>query len=331
MFLIGSVLGGYVFASVLFLRNPHLLPAFVRKRKNWAKPERQAIVHISHRGGAGESYENTVTAFKKAVALGTHMLELDVHLTKDHIVVVSHDDNTSRIAGIGTKIIETNFADLPLLRTQIPVDFVHGISFSSDKDASIEESRKMPSLESVFQKFPGIPINVDIKPHNLQLIQAVSELVARYGREDITIWGNFRDNTTKQCFETNGNIGILFSFTAVLKLLVLFYTGLLPYVTFHETHLEIPMPSSLKHKLGKDLTVAKRIMLEVADWLLMRKSLFEHLKKRGVQTYLWVLNNEDEFDRAFKQLGVTGVMTDYPTKLQEYLRNNPEFDRPPIG
>lgn len=42
------------------------------------------------------------------------------------------------------------------------------------------------------------------------------------------------------------------------------------------------------------------------------------------QTYLWVLNEEHEFDRAFK-LGATGVMTDFPTKLKEYLDKNPQY------
>lgn len=43
------------------------------------------------------------------------------------------------------------------------------------------------------------------------------------------------------------------------------------------------------------------------------------------QTYLWVLNSEEEFERAFK-LGSTGVMTDFPTLLREYIdKNHPEF------
>lgn len=37
------------------------------------------------------------------------------------------------------------------------------------------------------------------------------------------------------------------------------------------------------------------------------------------QTYLWVLNDESEFDFAFNKLKVAGVMTDYPTKLKNYL------------
>lgn len=43
-----------------------------------------------------------------------------------------------------------------------------------------------------------------------------------------------------------------------------------------------------------------------------------------LQTYLWVLNEEEEFERAFK-LGATGVMTDFPTRLEQFLKSHPEY------
>lgn len=42
------------------------------------------------------------------------------------------------------------------------------------------------------------------------------------------------------------------------------------------------------------------------------------------QTYLWVINEEDDFKTAF-ELGAEGVMTDYPTKLTEWLNKNPQY------
>lgn len=45
----------------------------------------------AHRGGAGLNPENTLQAFGAALALGVSTLELDVHLTRDDDVVVSHD------------------------------------------------------------------------------------------------------------------------------------------------------------------------------------------------------------------------------------------------
>ena len=38
------------------------------------------------------------------------------------------------------------------------------------------------------------------------------------------------------------------------------------------------------------------------------------------QVYVWVLNEEQEYKRAF-DLGATGVMTNYPTKLKDFLHN----------
>ena len=59
-------------------------------------------------------------------------------------------------------------------------------------------------------------------------------------------------------------------------------------------------------------------IVKAVDWLLMSPQLFLHLNKRGITVYLWVLNTEDQFEKAFN-LGVNGVMTDYPTRLKHFL------------
>src|SRR5689334_2604102 len=45
----------------------------------------------AHRGGRGLAPENTLAGFRQAVSLGVTTLELDLAVTKDDIVVVSHD------------------------------------------------------------------------------------------------------------------------------------------------------------------------------------------------------------------------------------------------
>ncbi len=44
-----------------------------------------------HRGARGHAPENTLAAFRTALAMGVHTLELDVHVTRDGEVVVTHD------------------------------------------------------------------------------------------------------------------------------------------------------------------------------------------------------------------------------------------------
>ncbi|XP_073875211.1 lysophospholipase D GDPD1 isoform X3 [Macaca fascicularis] len=122
-------------------------------------------------------------------------------------------------------------------------------------------------------------------------------------------------------FKENSDIPILFSLQRVLLILGLFFTGLLPFVPIREQFFEIPMPSIiLKLKEPHTMSRSQKFLIWLSDLLLMRKALFDHLTARGIQVYIWVLNEEQEYKRAF-DLGATGVMTDYPTKLKDFLHN----------
>ncbi|WP_298393872.1 glycerophosphodiester phosphodiesterase family protein [Flavobacterium sp.] len=54
------------------------------------------MLKIGHRGAKGYAAENTLTSFKKALALGVDGIELDIHLCKDNIPVVIHDEKVDR-------------------------------------------------------------------------------------------------------------------------------------------------------------------------------------------------------------------------------------------
>lgn len=51
---------------------------------------------IAHRGASGHCPENTMAAFKKALDMGAKAIELDVHQTLDHELVVCHDNDLRR-------------------------------------------------------------------------------------------------------------------------------------------------------------------------------------------------------------------------------------------
>ena len=70
------------------------------------------ILNIAHRGLSGLYPENTLCAFKKAIEAGCDGIETDVHLTKDGIMVLCHDETINKTTtGIGF-IKDFNYSDL---------------------------------------------------------------------------------------------------------------------------------------------------------------------------------------------------------------------------
>ena len=56
--------------------------------------------------------ENSIPAYAAAIEQGADWIELDVHQTADNIVVISHDANIKRIAGVDKNIWEMTYAEL---------------------------------------------------------------------------------------------------------------------------------------------------------------------------------------------------------------------------
>ena len=105
--------------------------------------------------------------------------------------------------------------------------------------------RRIPLLETVFQNFPDMRINLDIKVHNDELIRKVNELIIKYKREKITVWGSFSEEVTRKCLMLNPQVEAYFSLKGCIKLLILMSTGLLPFWRIKESYLEILMPNFL--------------------------------------------------------------------------------------
>ncbi|KAE9977230.1 hypothetical protein BLS_001561 [Venturia inaequalis] len=72
---------------------------------------------IAHRGFKAKFPENTMSSMRGAVEAGAHALETDIHLTKDGVVVLSHDANLKRCFGKPEKIIDCDWEYIQSLRT----------------------------------------------------------------------------------------------------------------------------------------------------------------------------------------------------------------------
>jgi len=71
---------------------------------------------IAHRGASAEKPENTLAAFRRALALRVDGIELDVQVTRDGVPVVFHDDKLHRLTGVRGRLTACTWAELAKLR-----------------------------------------------------------------------------------------------------------------------------------------------------------------------------------------------------------------------
>ncbi|KAL1451636.1 hypothetical protein WDU94_005994, partial [Cyamophila willieti] len=138
-----------------------------------------------------------------------------------------------------------------------------GVIFQSSDVSNAD--RTIPSLEHVFQTFPHVPINIDIKDNDDRLIEHVSDLIDRYNRSDLTVWGHVSSKISKKLYKKKPDMNRFFSMQRVVQLLLLYYSGLLPFFPLQETHLEIFLPQIFKKYLKVTSISSKPRLVQLID------------------------------------------------------------------
>ena len=76
---------------------------------------------LGHRGSPTKEVENTIPSFLRAMEDGADGVELDVHPTLDHHLVVTHDNSLKRVFGMDMKVEDTTFAEIREKFPQVPL------------------------------------------------------------------------------------------------------------------------------------------------------------------------------------------------------------------
>ena len=106
---------------------------------------------IAHRGASGHAPENTMAAFLRSLAMGAKAIELDVHQTLDHELVVAHDDDLKRCGRDKRRLKNVHWEDVAKL------------DVGSWFDKSFQGER-LPRLEDVYDILPkDVELHVEIK------------------------------------------------------------------------------------------------------------------------------------------------------------------------
>lgn len=140
----------------------------------------------AHRGSSRRAPENTMAAFKTAMDEMADYCELDVQTSSDGIVMVCHDLNLKRLAGVDKRLVSMTCSQLEGLDV--------GSHFSKEF-----AGEQIPTLKEVLEACKGrIKLNIELKNigNNTGLPEQVGALIMEHDMED-------------QCVVTSVKLGYL--------------------------------------------------------------------------------------------------------------------------
>jgi glycerophosphoryl diester phosphodiesterase len=149
----------------------------------------------AHRGGAALRPENTVVSFDHGLSLGADGLELDVHLSRDGVVVVHHDATLERTTNARGKIAALSADEL--------AEVDAGYWFSTRAERAHPPGRDeqsfpfrgkghgVPRLAKVLSRYPGIPLIIELKVNDPELAHRVIDEVRVARAVDRVALGSF--------------------------------------------------------------------------------------------------------------------------------------------
>lgn len=156
--------------------------------KTHNKPRNSQDIRIfAHRGSAVVAPENTVPAFDFALQHQADVLETDVRLSRDGHVIVTHDDTLDRTTNGHGPVREHNLVDLKKLDA--------GYRFIDNDGRSYKNQHiQLLTLHELFQRYPNVGINIDIKDDDPEAVKAVANVVNDYSESHWINVGSFNPN-----------------------------------------------------------------------------------------------------------------------------------------
>jgi glycerophosphoryl diester phosphodiesterase len=292
---------------------------------------------IAHGGGNLEFPDNTLEAYYHAYSIDNNvMLETDVNLTKDGVIILSHDRSLDQKTNlVDADIINTNYADL--LANEVDFGYQNNISGANGYNTSREFFKYknyqgnevtpldviypngvnprhptkflVSTLEELILRFPHNLINVEIKQTGSvglsaleKVIEIMDELEISHQTYQRIVLATFH-NEVYQAMENlqrTSHPQLMFSpeFNGVLSFFILQTT--LMSVFYNQPIAVFQLPTQ---QLGLSLTT--NLLINTA-----------HM--HNIAVHYWTINDEETM-RMLIEKGVDGIMTDRPTLLFNIL------------
>ena len=268
----------------------------------------------AHRGGRGLMPENTIPAFLNAVHMGVNTLELDIVMTKDSQLVVSHDPYIS--AEICSKPDGSPVTDAEEKNLKI-------------FDMTYAEVKKYDCGSRGNSRFPDQKKMSVHKPLLSEVIDAVESYIKEHSLPAV------RYNIETKSTEKGDNVlnpeppAFIKLFYAVIKAKGVTDKCILQSFdmrTLQEMHKLDPTLATalLVEKTTDDLeTNLKNLHFNPTiyspNYLLVTKKMIDKCHALGIKVLPWSVNEIAKMT-ALKNDGVDGIITDYPDRAIKALR-----------
>lgn len=266
-----------------------------------------------HRGARGLLPENTIPAFLRALDEGVTTLELDVVVTKDNQVVISHEPYMS--GGIcakpdGSPVLGNESQKFNIY--QMTYEEVKGFDCGSRGNARFPEQQKMKTskpllvdmIETVEKyltanNLPKVSYNIELKSSPSRdgvyhpQVNDFSDIVQRTIKARLS-----SDRYTIQCFDFR----------------------ILQY--FHKTYPEVSLVALVENTKGVKFNVNELgFTPEVysPNFRLISKKDIDYCHEQGMKVVPWTVNTVKDMKRMVKR-GVDGIITDYPNRAKELTK-----------
>lgn len=293
---------------------------------------------IAHGGGNKEFPDNTLEAFYNAYSVDERfMMETDVSITKDGVLILSHDVTLDRKTNVSGYISDWNYSDLISQKVDFgynnPVDSSKKLDGERKKYTDGNGNERSPldvtypegveprddevflatTLEELLVAFPNNKINVEIKQSGELGITALNEairLLNEYEAFDRVVLASFHEEIYDefQRLQKEGNVNEIFMCSPA-------YDGATEFFVLQLLGLDL---------FFDDKVCVFQLPLEQYGFDLATKGFVRASHRNNMAVHYWTVNDKEEMLHLI-DIGADGIMTDYPTKLktvyEEYLIN----------
>jgi glycerophosphoryl diester phosphodiesterase len=245
-----------------------------------------AVEIIGHRGASFDAPENTLASFKLGYQQNADADELDIYLTKDGKIIVLHDADTARIAGVTNKVTTHTFDELRRLEVG---------QWGKWKGKGFSE--KLPSLDEALALMPeGKRFFIELKS-GPEILPELRRVLQRAGKKpEQTVLIGFNYATVKDAKAT------------FPQLQVLWLAG-----ADHKTKEYPPVENLIQMTKAANLDG-----LDLESGFPIDSSFVQQVHAAGLMLYTWTVD-DPELARKEAVAGVEGITTNRPGWLREQL------------